>query len=170
MAWRIGTQRPGAQVRFDNFVLFAKQSAPLREQRTQPLPPLHQGAGGADDICPRLAIWLQSINKLLQVVSWQNEPTHRARLPRLLFGTLIDPAHGASLSFTPPLKRKGLRHYTGDLVARQPIKGGEYHTSARCRFEACSAREAMFDTACSLLRVASTIAFEALLAKSSAAF
>ena len=36
--------------------------------------------------------------------------------------------------------------------------------------EACSARELMFDNASSLLRVASVIAFEALLAKSCAAF
>jgi hypothetical protein len=54
------------------------------------------------------------------------------------------------------------------LCARLPIKGGEYYASAR-RFEACSAREAMFDTASSLLRVASAITFEALLAKSCAA-
>src|SRR5262249_49569952 len=49
-----------------------------REQRTQPLPPLHQSAGGVDDICLRLTIGLQYIIELLQVVGWQNEPNHRS--------------------------------------------------------------------------------------------
>src|SRR5438105_13078371 len=47
----------------------------------------------------------------------------------------------------PPLERRG---------------GSDHPTSARARFEACSAREVIADTASSLLRPASAIAVDAV--------
>jgi hypothetical protein len=55
------------------------------------------------------------------------------------------------------------------MLRNKPGHHVQTYTSAR-RFVACSAREVIVDTASSLLRLASAITFDALVAKTCAAF